>query len=313
LCPSQCGCRAPARSVTIEPVNLKIILQLLALSSLWGATFPMLKVASPLLGPSTMAMFRVLIGATTLALLMRATGQRWPWKHWRELTLLSMLTVAAPFFLFSWAALKLPSGYIALFNSTAVVFGMLVSVWLKEDVLTVRKLLGCTCGFAGVALIVRLGPVQPTHDVLMGAAAAILAAMSFGFALPFMKRAMQRLEPLAIAGPVHAIGLIFLLPTGLGGLPKATFTPAVLVIILVLGALNSGLAFWLHLRILRTVTPVAAMSPVFLIPVFGVTWGYLFLDEQFNPGIYAGGALVLLAAALVTGFNPFRRRKNRPG
>jgi drug/metabolite transporter (DMT)-like permease len=147
----------------------------------------------------------------------------------------------------------------------------------------------------------------------MGAAAAILAAMSFGFSVPFMKRAMQRLEPLAIAGPVHAIGLLFLLPTGLGNLPHATFTPAVLVIILVLGTLNSGLAFWLHLRILRAVTPVAAMSPVFLIPVFGVTWGYLFLDEQLNSGSYAGGALVLLAAALVTGFNPFRRTKNRPG
>lgn len=292
----------------MEPVNVKTILQLLALSALWGATFPMLRTASPLLGAGVMSMFRILIGALTLALLMRATGQRWPWRHWRELTILSVLTVAAPFFLFSWAALKLPGGYIALFNSTAVVFGAIASAWLKEDVLTVRKLLGCACGFIGVGLIVRLGPVQPTHEVMMGAGAAILAAMCFGFSLPFMKRAMRRLQPLEIAGPVHAIGLLFLLPVGLPDLPQSTFTPTVVVIVLVMGAINSGLAFWLHLRILARVTPVAAMSPVFLIPVFGVTWGYLFLDEKFNPGIYAGGALVLLAAALVTGFNPLRRK-----
>ncbi|MFP5325066.1 MAG: EamA/RhaT family transporter, partial [Gammaproteobacteria bacterium] len=53
--------------------------------------------------------------------------------------------------------------------------------------------------------------------------------------------------------------------------------------------------------------PVAATSPAFLIPVFGVAWGHIFLGEALSPGIFAGGALVLLATALVTGFNPLRR------
>jgi drug/metabolite transporter (DMT)-like permease len=55
------------------------------------------------------------------------------------------------------------------------------------------------------------------------------------------------------------------------------------------------------------VSPVAATSPAFLIPVFGVTWGHIFLGETVSSGIFAGGALVLLATALVTGFNPLRR------
>jgi drug/metabolite transporter (DMT)-like permease len=41
--------------------------------------------------------------------------------------------------------------------------------------------------------------------------------------------------------------------------------------------------------------------------VFGVTWGHLFLGEAVSSGIFAGGAMVLLATALVTGFNPLRR------
>jgi drug/metabolite transporter (DMT)-like permease len=76
----------------------------------------------------------------------------------------------------------------------------------------------------------------------------------------------------------------------------------------VLGIVTSGLAYWVHLRIIRHVSPVAAMSPTFLIPVFGVTWGHLFLGEALSPGIFAGGALVLMATALVTGFNPLRPR-----
>jgi len=78
------------------------------------------------------------------------------------------------------------------------------------------------------------------------------------------------------------------------------------LIVFILGVVTSGLAFWMHLRIMRHMTPVAAMSPMFFIPIFGVTWGHLILDEALSPGIYLGGALVLLGAALVTGFNPFR-------
>jgi drug/metabolite transporter (DMT)-like permease len=96
-------------------------------------------------------------------------------------------------------------------------------------------------------------------------------------------------------------------PGALWAWPEARFTPAALGALFVMGVVTSGLAYWAHLRIIRHVTPVAAMSPAFLIPVFGVTWGHLFLGEALSPGIFAGGALVLLATALVTGFNPLRR------
>lgn len=293
-------------------MNFKIFLQLLGLSALWGAAFPMLRVASPILGPGTLSWLRIATATLTLALLMRAVGQRWPWRDWRELSLLGLLSVACPFFLFSWAALKLPAGYVALLNSTAVVFGTLASAWFKEDRLTFRKLLGCACGFTGVGLIVQLGPVRPSPEVLMGTAAAVLASLCFGFSLPLMKRAMRRFEPLAIAGPLYAASCVFLLPAGLWSLPQAHFTPATLMMAMVLGVVNSGLAFWMHLRILRHVTPVASMSPLFMVPMFGVTWGHVFLDEKLSPGIYLGGALVLLAAALVTGLRPSSlKRKTR--
>lgn len=293
-------------------MSFKIFAQLLALSALWGAAFPMMRIASPLLGPSVLSWLRLVVAVLTLSLLMRGVGQRWPWKDWRELAGLSLLAVAFPFFLFSWAAVKLPAGYIALLNTTAVVFGTLASAWLKEDVLTFRKLLGCASGFLGVALIVQLGPVHPTPAVWAGTAAAVLASFCFGFSTPLMKRATRRLEPLAIAGALHACSLLYLMPIGVWDLPQAHFTPAVWLIVLALGSVNSGLAFWVHLRILRNVTPVAAMSPMFLVPMFGVIWGSIFLDEKLGPGIYLGGTLVLLGAALVTGFNPVRRRPHAP-
>ena len=214
---------------------------------------------------------------------------------------------AGPFLLFSWAATKLPSGYVALLNSTAVVFGTLASAWMKEDTVTLRKLFGGVVGLCGVGLVVRLGPVEPTTDVMLGTGAAILASLCFGLSTPLMKRATRRMEPLAIAGPVHASAFLFLLPTGLFYWPQSQFTPLAMAITLVLGVVTSGLAFWAHLRIMRHMTPVAAMSPMFFIPMFGVAWGHLILGEALGSGIYLGGALVLLGAALVTGYNPLRR------
>ncbi|MCU0762968.1 MAG: DMT family transporter [Hydrogenophaga sp.] len=282
--------------------------QLVALSALWGASFLFIRIASPVMGPMVLAGCRVALAGITLALIMRGLRQGWPWEHWRELLLLGALSVAVPFLLYAWAALHLPAGYSALLNTTAVVFGTLASAWFKEDTLTLRKLLGCALGFVGVGLIVRLGPVQPDAATLAAALACVTAAACYGFSTPLMKRATTRMQPLAIAAGIHLAALVLVLPGTVWGWPQARFTWEAMGALLLMGVVTSGLAYWAHLRIIRQVSPVAAMSPVFMIPVFGVAWGHLFLGEALSSGIFLGGALVLLASALVTGFNPLRRR-----
>jgi drug/metabolite transporter (DMT)-like permease len=291
-------------------MKVRYFIQLLIVSALWGASFPMLRVAAPEMGPNVAAMLRVAIGTLTLSLIMRAVGQRWPWQDWREMTLLGMASVGMPYLLFCYAATKAPAGYLALLNPTAVVFAVLSSAWFKEDTLTTGKIFGCVLGFVGLSLVVKLGPVEPTFDVLLGAGAAILGTLFYGVTAPFQKRATRRLEPLAIAGPMHLAALLLIAPFGLWDLPQARFTPMGVAMIVMLGAVTSGLAYWAHLRIMRHVTPVAAVTPIFFVPVFGVAWSYLFLNEPVSAGTFIGGAIVLLAAALVTGFNPLRRKSD---
>ncbi len=288
-------------------MKTRYLLQLLGLSALWGSSFVLLRVASPALGPVVLATLRLALATGTLAVIMLLLRHRWPRSHWKEVFGLGILTAALPFLFFSYAALTLPAGYIALFNTTAVLFGTLAAAWLREDTLTWRKLAGCIAGFIGVALIVQLGPVDPTPAVLLAAAAAMAGAGCYGVATPLMKRATTRMEPLTISASIHLGATVFMLPGGAWFLPDATFSASAVMAVLMLGVVTSGLAYWVHLRILRHVPPVAAMSPAFLIPLFGVTWGHLFLGEPLGSGLYIGGAFVLLATALVTGFNPWRR------
>lgn len=282
------------------------LLQLVLLSALWGASFLFIRIASPVLGPNVMAALRIGLATLTLAAIMRAAGEPWPWRHWRELTGLGVMTVALPFLLYAWAALRLPAGYSSLLNTMVVPFGVLASAWMKEDQLSLRKWLGCLCGFIGVAFIVRLGPVQPTPELMAAALACVAAAACYGVCTPWMKRATQRISPLAIAAGIHATALVGLLPGAAWDLPHARFTAPALLAVLVMGVVTSGLAYWLNLRVLSQISPVAAMSSAFMIPLFGVAWGSLFLDEALGPGMLWGGALVLLATTLVTGFNPLR-------
>ncbi len=269
----------------------------------------LIRIASPVLGPNVLAALRIGFATLTLGFLMRALRHTWPRGHWKELALIGLLSVALPFLLFAWAALHLPAGYSALLNSTAVLFGIFASVWMKEDSLSARKLVGSAIGFAGVALIVSLGPVEPSPTVALAALACVAASACYGVSTPLMKRALSRMEPLQITAGLHLTALLMLLPGATWSWPAAQFTPAALGAAALMGMVTSGIAYWLHIRILAHVSPVAAMSPTFMIPVFGVAWGHLFLGEQLSTSIFAGGALVLLACALVTGFNPLQRSR----
>lgn len=79
--------------------------QLIAMSALWGASFPLLRIASPQLGPWVLALTRCALAAIVLSLLMSSLKERWPPRNdWPRLTVLNLLSVVLPFVLFNWAA-----------------------------------------------------------------------------------------------------------------------------------------------------------------------------------------------------------------
>ena len=282
-------------------------LQLIFLSALWGGSFPLIRIASPAFGPLGLAGIRCALAAVVLALMMRLLRQPWPGSaHWRRLTVLSLVTVVAPFVLFNWAGLVLPAGYSAVLNATAPLFGILGAAAFGEERLTARRLAGCALGFAGVALLVRLGPVAVNGTVVLAALACTTAAASYGLGAILMKRATLAHRPLPASAAVHvAAALVLLLPSAA---TATNMQPSIgaWIAVAVLGTITSGFMYWISMRLMREISATAATSSAFMIPLFGVTWGGLFLGEPVTAGMLPGCLLVLAATALVTGFNPFR-------
>ncbi len=294
-------------------MQTKHFCQLVGMSALWGASFPLLRIASPALGPWMTAAARCVLASLVLGLLMLLLRQRWPARRdWAALAALSLFSVTVPFVLFNWAALSLPAGYSAVLNATVPLFGVLGAAIAREERLTARRLAGCALGFVGVALLVRLGPVAVTPAVVTAALACLAAAASYGFSAIFMKRATARHEPLAASSVVHVAASAFLFLPAAASAPAARWSVGVVIAVSILGMVTSGFMYWLSLRLMREVPASAATSAAFMIPLFGVTWGALFLGEPVTTSMLPGGLLILLAMALVTGFNPFRGAPPEP-
>ncbi len=288
-------------------------LQLIAMSALWGASFPFIRLAAPAFGAWGTAGIRCALAAVTLAVLMRMLRNPWPPREaWVKLGFLSLLTVVMPFVLFNKAAFVLPAGYSAVLNATAPLFGVIGAAFAGEERLTGRRLLGCVLGFVGVALLVQLGPVAVTTDVILAALFCTVAAASYGFGAILMKRATLTWQPLPASAAVHVAAALILLGPTAASVPAMQPTGPALLAIGVLGIITSGFMYWVSMRLMRVIPASAATSSAFMIPLFGVTWGGLFLGEPVTAGMLPGCVLVLLAMALITGFNPFRGAPPEP-
>jgi drug/metabolite transporter (DMT)-like permease len=80
------------------------------------------------------------------------------------------------------------------------------------------------------------------------------------------------------------------------------------------GVLYYGLAYWLYLFGLRSVPASVAALSFYLIPLFGVAGGFVFLGERFEPTQWIGVVVVLvaLAAILWRGIEPAARPATGP-
>ena len=285
-------------------MTLNHTLQLLGMSALWGAGFMLTRYAAPLLGPNLLAAARIAFATLALALLMRALKVRWPRRGWRTMAVGGLLGIAGPHLLFAWSALHLPAGYSALLYVTSVPFGALAAWWMKQETMTLPTWTGCALGFVGAALVVELGPLEPSLALTLSALGATVGAAMSGSVTSLIKHAVASIEPLPLTAGLHAAALVVLAPLALFDLREARFEPSAIAAAMALGVLVSALNWWLYARVVRHVPPMAALSTTFMSMGFGVVFAVLLLGEEVGLGHWIGGALITLASALVMGLKP---------
>jgi drug/metabolite transporter (DMT)-like permease len=283
------------------------VIKLVFLAAIWGCSFIFLRVIVPEIGPLMTALLRMALSAIALMGFALVIGTR---MHWRKNAVnfawVGLFATVMPFTCFSFASQYLPAAYSALLNATSPLFGALFSVlWLAER-MSMRKLAGLALGVAGVAVIVGAGALALNLQSLGAIAACLFAAASYAISSIIVKRtghpadgSDHHIDPIAMATGSMVMGALILLPALPFILPAHFPTLPAVGAILGLSLLSSGVAQAMFVPLIVRIGPTKAMSVAFLIPVFGILWGYLFLGERVATATLVGGAIVLAAMALV--------------
>ena len=169
----------------------------------------------------------------------------------------------------------------AILNSLGVfILVLLACIFFRSDRLTIRKIVGCAIGFAGI-LALNIGGGSEGGFTMMGDGMIVLNALCAAFA-GLMTRGLGRYADVFVAtGYSLATGGLFLILPGLmldGSLPVMTFTGVVILVLLVC---ISTLGFALYNKLLSC-NPVGKVA-IFnsLIPVVGAMTSCLCLSEPF--------------------------------
>jgi drug/metabolite transporter (DMT)-like permease len=164
----------------------------------------------------------------------------------------------------------------------------------------------------GVALVSGAGPVVPDEMFTLSIGACLLAAVCYAASSVYMKKYAAGASPMAIAGWSQLAAGIALLPLVPLSPLRGEITPAVIGNVLGLALLCSAIAYLLYYRLIADVGPTRALTVAFLMPMFGMAWGALLLDETITWVMIAGCALIVGGTLAVVRPRRTRARAARP-
>jgi drug/metabolite transporter (DMT)-like permease len=280
---------------------------LLLLSALWGASFIYIRVAVPALGPFVLVELRVGLAAVVLALCAAFVGRLPKLRsRWRQFALLGAVNVAIPFSLISAAEINLTASLAAILNSTTVMFTAVVAAVWMGDALTARKLVGVALGIAGVTVLVGWDPIAMNWVVALSVGAMLAASLAYALGSVYAKRTFADSPPLAIASGQLTAAAMLMLPLAAVSAPEQS--PSTIVVLSVLGLAlpSTAVAYMLYFRLIANVGPTSTSTVTLLVPLFGLLFGVVLLDEPVGVGTLAGLVLILSSVTLITGLGAAR-------
>ncbi|RZL36872.1 MAG: DMT family transporter [Rubrivivax sp.] len=286
--------------------------ELVLLAALWGASFLFMRLGAQEFGPLVLAAVRVGLASVMLMPLLAYRGQLAKLRrHWKGLLLVGAFNSAIPFVLFSFAALSITAGLSSIVNATTPLWTAVVAfVWLRQH-LTRWRALGLVIGFAGVAFLAwDKASFKPgaDHAGFWAVLACLGATLCYGVAANATKRLLTGVPPLAVAtGSQLAAAVLLALPAAWLW-PQAAPGQVAWGSAVALAGLCTAVAYILYFRLLARVGPTNAVSVTFLIPLFAMLWGALFLREAITAQMVMGGAVVLAGIALALGVVGPRQR-----
>ena len=266
------------------------------LGALWGSAFMFIKVATPEFGPVALVNTRLVIASLIfLPILLRHKYIHLLRPIWKQVLVLAIMNNAIPFTLFSYASFGADSNILAILNATTAFNTMMIAyIWIGENV-TIKQLFGLIIGFIGVFILVN---PQNSSTTLISSLSALLAAFFYSFSTVYIQKNSVNANKMVLIGWSIIFSAVIMLPVTIFYLPDAVPSTAAISSAIWLGAISTGLGFIGYVRLIDKIGAVKTSTVAYFLPVFGIIWGAIFLDEVITSTIVIGCFIVLIGIYL---------------
>ena len=279
-------------------------LLLATLSLIWASAFFNIKIATYSYGPITIAFFRILFGAIPVVFLclykkikIEAFSKDWLW-----FATIGTINLVIPFFLIAYGVQKVQSNLAAiLMASTPLSATVLAHFFTKKEKINLTKTVGILAGFFGIVLLFSDNILINNENffyalmILFGSTFYVIGGL---LTLKISKKKNENVTASILiwgALVIFPITIIVEQPWNLN--PRLDST----ISLIYLGIFPTGIAWLLRFQILKRNGLVFQAQVAYLIPIFGVILGYIFLNEIITTKV-----LIALFAVII-GFYFVRR------
>ncbi|RED51447.1 DMT family transporter [Aestuariispira insulae] len=282
---------------------------LVTLAAIWGGSFLFIKIAIDTIPPMTIAAGRIALAAGILYLAARIAGQRLPafGQAWIFITGIAIFGNAVPFTLIGWGEEEIDSGLAAILMAIVPLCTLVVAHFFTSDEkITTQKVIGLIIGFTGIILLIGPSSLLSLGTEAIHQLAVALGAACYGFS-SVMAKQLSGLPRRGVAAAIMITSTSLIVPMALITDQPWLLTPSGSAVfsVVMLGVTSTALAQIILLKIVKEQGASFLSLNNYMVPVFGLIWGMIFLAERPDPSSLAAFLLIMAGIAVTQ----FKRRR----
>jgi drug/metabolite transporter (DMT)-like permease len=277
-------------------------LQLILLGAIWGASFLFLRLSVSDFGPVPLIEVRLVLASLLLLPFLWRDRSKFTRQRWPMIALIGLLNSCLPFLLFAWGAERAPAGVGAIANGMTALCAALAGFLFFRERLGSPQVVALCVGFAGI-LVLASGKMAGM-SVGWASLAGALASLLYGLAIHMARRHLSGLPPAALASATLGSGALLMIPFAISTWPAHNPTLSSWLSAAALGVLCTGIAFAIFYQLIERIGANRTSTVTYLVPPFGVAWGWIFLGEPVTH-------TMVIACALILGSVAFSQRWGR--
>ena len=275
---------------------------LVLLSLIWASAFFNIKIATYSYGPITIAFLRIFFGMIPVLLLCfyKKIKIEVFSKDWKWFAAIGVINLVIPFFLIAYGVQKVQSNLAAILMSTTPISAtILAHLFIDKEKINLVKILGIILGFLGIVYLFFENLL--INDENLFSALMILVGSTFYVIGGILTLKISHKKNENVTASILIWGTIFVCPISLIIEQPWNLNPSLesTLSLIYLGVFPTGIAWLLRFMILKRNGLVFQSQVAYLIPIFGVILGYLFLNELVTSKILISLFIVILGIYFV--------------